>query len=65
MRFNVCFKGKIFSSYLNGLDLECGLKTIPVHCSNNHCRNRGICHVDILKNISQCICPSGKFCFVY
>ncbi|CAF3534312.1 unnamed protein product [Adineta steineri] len=40
-------------------DLQCGLKTIPVRCSYNHCQNQGICQVDILKNTSQCICPSG------
>ncbi len=45
--------------------MECGLKTIPVRCSNNHCQNRGICHIDILKNISQCVCPSGKFSFFF
>jgi hypothetical protein len=43
------------------LDLECGLKTIPVRCLYNNCQNQGICHVDILKKVSQCVCPSGKF----
>ena len=52
-------KEKVFFC-LNGLDLQCGMKTIPVRCSNNHCQNRGICYVDILKNVSQCVCPSGK-----
>ncbi|UJR36501.1 hypothetical protein I4U23_029222 [Adineta vaga] len=40
-------------------DLECGLKSIPVRCSSNHCQNHGICHIDIVQNISKCICPSG------
>ncbi|CAF1175880.1 unnamed protein product [Rotaria sordida] len=40
-------------------DLECGLKTIPVRCLQNHCQNRGICYVDLLRNVTQCVCPSG------
>jgi hypothetical protein len=44
--------------------MKCGLKTIPVRCSDNHCLNQGICHVEILKNLSQCVCPSGKFRFL-
>ncbi|CAF1001650.1 unnamed protein product [Adineta steineri] len=40
-------------------DLECGLKTIPVRCLTNHCQNRGICYVDLLRNLTQCVCPSG------
>ncbi len=61
----VVLEKKIFLLCLDQLDLECGLKTIPVRCSNNHCRNRGICHMDILKNVSQCVCPSGKFSFFF
>ncbi|UJR09595.1 hypothetical protein I4U23_013830 [Adineta vaga] len=40
-------------------DLECGLKTIPVRCLQNHCQNRGVCYVDLLRNLTQCVCPSG------
>ena len=46
------------------LDLECGLKTIPVPCPFNHCENHGSCHVNILQNLSQCVCPSGKTFFL-
>ncbi len=44
---------------LISIDLECGLKTIPVRCLNNHCQNRGVCYVDLLRNLTQCVCPSG------
>ncbi len=51
------------------IDLECGLKTIPVRCLHNHCENRGICYVDLLRNLTQCVCPPGKkeeiICFYY
>lgn len=58
------------------IDLECGLKTIPVRCSTNHCQNQGVCYVDQL-NVSKCVCPLGtnfnsrisfsflKFSFIY
>lgn len=45
---------------IDGLDLECGLKTIPVRCLHNHCQNRGVCYVDLLRNLTQCVCPTGK-----
>jgi hypothetical protein len=51
--------------FFNELDLDCGLKTLPVRCSNNNCQNRGICHVDMIKNISQCVCPAGKFLLLF
>ncbi len=35
------------------------MKTIPVRCLHNHCQNRGICYVDLLRNLTQCVCPSG------
>jgi hypothetical protein len=38
--------------FLIELDMKCGLKTIPVRCPNNHCLNQGLCHVDMLKNLS-------------
>ncbi len=40
--------------------MECGLKTIPVRCLYNHCQNRGACYVDLLRNLTQCVCPSGR-----
>ena len=43
------------------LDLECGLKTIPVHCADNHCQNQGSCYVDMLQNSSRCVCSPGKY----
>jgi hypothetical protein len=46
--------------FFDSIDLECGLKTIPVRCLYNHCRNRGVCYVDLLRNLTQCVCPSGK-----
>ena len=53
-----CFK--VFILFIDCIDLECGLKTIPVRCLHNHCQNRGICYVDLLRNLTQCVCPSGK-----
>ncbi|CAF2149828.1 unnamed protein product [Rotaria magnacalcarata] len=40
-------------------DLECGLKTIPVRCLHDHCQNQGDCYVDLLRNVTQCVCPPG------
>lgn len=36
------------------------MKTIPVRCLHNHCQNRGVCYVDLLRNLTQCVCPAGK-----
>ena len=43
--------------------MKCGLKTILVRCLYNHCQNRGICYVDLLRNITQCVCPLGKIAY--
>lgn len=47
-----------FSSWYE--DIACGQRSTPVVCSNNHCLNGGSCSIDLLRNRSRCICPSGK-----
>lgn len=44
------------------VDVPCGARTMPVRCPTNDCENEGTCYVETSKNVSRCVCPSGKVC---
>lgn len=41
------------------------MKTQPIHCAMNRCRNQGICYEDLFQNTTQCTCRNGKLGFLF